>query len=239
LPPPTPPRTQPYSIACEGRHDQSFFAELCKVRGLSKFHVDQAGGNTQFGRYLEGLVKSTGVVPLEAVLVVGDNNGDPDKSFKEIRKQIQEASNVVDVGVPSEPFELATKGTSGVATVVMMIPFDLDRNPLPGCLESVLYDAAHARVANLCPCVDEFRDRVAESHWNASRHDKMRFRSLIAACCEDPHLSVCYAVHTSREIVDLSHSSLTGIIQFLEKFDAWLKQERRLAQSEALRSADF
>jgi hypothetical protein len=196
------------------------------MQAFTKFHVDQAGGNTQFARYLEGLVKSTGLVPLDAILVVGDNDDDPDNAFKEIQKQIREASKAVAIAVPNRPFELAAKDKNSIATVVMMIPFDPQGNPLPGCLESVLYDAAHPRVANIRHYVDEFRDRVAESDWKASRHDKMRFRSLIAASYEDPHLSVSYAVHTSKEIVDLGHGSLAGIIQFLAGFEVWLTQER-------------
>lgn len=123
-------------------------------------------------------------------------------------------------------FELAAHRKDGLATVVMMIPFDPNLVATPGCLETMLLEAADKRLAHILPHVEQFRNSVAEADWKISRTDKMRFRSLLAASHKKPHISVSYAVHASEQIVDLSHGSLATMIEFLEKFGQWLNEER-------------
>src|SRR5436309_11190933 len=134
---PEPPIIQRYSIACEGSGDMGFFRELCSASGVNTFHIDCAKG-IEFSRYLEGLTQRTALTPLDTVLVVGDNNGHPEKSFQKIRDEIRKAQTRTDLAVPHSPFEFVARNRQSTGIVVMMIPYDEHRQPVAGCLESLL-----------------------------------------------------------------------------------------------------
>ena len=108
MPPPKPqaPVTQRYAIACEGPGDSAFFIELCAARGIQTFHIGPAGGREEFSRYLIGLVQASSLKPLDAILIVGDNNGGVTDSFRRVQNQVRMAQFHTNLSVPSEPFEL-------------------------------------------------------------------------------------------------------------------------------------
>jgi len=229
VPPPKPqaPINQRYAIACEGDGDSSFFVELCSAWDITSFHIGPAGGVTEFSRYLMALVEATSLNPLDAILVVGDNNGGVDESFRRVQNQVRLAQFKTDLSTPNAVFELAARSKQSTATVIMMIPFDDKKTPLNGCLESLLLEALTQPYSQLLPCVDDFRRCVDLAAWSVTRDHKMRLRGVIAAGCkDDPNLSLRFAVDPKKEIVDLTHSCLAPIADFLTNFGPWVTTER-------------
>ena len=110
----------------------------------------------------------------------------------------------------------------------MMIPFDGDRKPVAGCLESLLLEALSENFSRLLPCVEAFRQCVDSGEWTKTRDHKMRLRSVIAAGhADDPNLSLRFAVQPGKQIIDLTHQCMTGIVEFLLHFESWVNQQRQ------------
>ncbi len=125
-------------IVCEGQGDQAFFLNLIKTRGLPKFTVvfpndkpDQGipGGVDGFAGRLRALRAERGFDKIEGIIVVSDNDSNPETSFARVQRQVTEACGYP---VPTEPLEVA-RGASGPPITVMMLP----RTGQPGNLETL------------------------------------------------------------------------------------------------------
>jgi hypothetical protein len=107
-----------FLIVGEGERDQAFFNKLIDHHGLEEFEIGFAEGNTKFVDFLGGLKLHKDFSKLAAVVLVSDNNGDPENSFNNVRTQVEAAGGY---GVTNRP--LAPAKAEGFPTVVIRLPY--------------------------------------------------------------------------------------------------------------------
>ncbi len=215
------PLRGPWLILCEGQGDAAFLRHLIQKRGLPDFEIKhpkegEAGGKSAFGQRLDALKIQPGFEKLSAVIVVSDNDDEPNSSFGEIQKQIQWAG----FAVPAEPLQIA-RGPNLPATVVVMLPWVKQ----PGDLEALCLRAAYDRWPDLKRCLDAYCRCAATDSWKPGKQFKMRLRCLLSAACEfDPNTSLVYAWSDQRRgnLIPLDHPCFSQLAEFLQRFDSYL-----------------
>ena len=110
-------------ILCEGDGDVAFYRHLIENRGLPPYDVDrpvrvEGSGNTGFARRLEALKVQPGFEHLETVVIASDNDTNPERSYENIRRQVESAG----FGVPARPLEPAS-AENHPDIVVLMHPW--------------------------------------------------------------------------------------------------------------------
>lgn len=176
-------------ILFEGVEDKSFLNELLVVIGVREkfdFQKGDGGGKDGFEQLLKGLV----TVNHKAIIIVADNDGDPDVAFKNIQKQIAAAGFTV----PNKPRETAvTEGLSPAS--VLMIPWDND----PGCLETLCLSAANQKYKTQLDCADGLVHCAGADEWDIAKKSKLRMRGFLSAVCKsDPNTGLRYAWGTEN-----------------------------------------
>ena len=83
----------PRLLICEGQEDHFFFQKLIDARDLPRFHIQAAGGNTQFSNAISKfeLEKTTIFSSIADILVVADNDDDPGASFDNACAEVRKA----------------------------------------------------------------------------------------------------------------------------------------------------
>jgi hypothetical protein len=214
--------SKPRILICEGAADKAFFEHLLSQRNLPQFDVFHpfeldgvASGNTGFRDFLRGLSLLLPSANASGILLVSDNDLDPDGSFQKVRTQIQEADGF---GVPATPLEVA-RSANYPPVVVMMLP----RAGVPGALETLCLDAIYAARPELKDCVDEYCDCTGTSGWNQIKQSKMRLESLMAAICQSrPATALKLAWSQKETIIPLDRDVFDPIAEFLREFDTYV-----------------
>jgi hypothetical protein len=171
-------------ILVEGVEDKSFLEELLLVSNLRdkfEFQNGEGRGKNGFEQYLKGLV----TVSPKAIIIVADNDGDPDGAFKNIQKQIAAAGFMV----PNKPREtVATTARSPLS--VLMIPWDNDI----GCLETLCVSAANQKYKIELDCAEGLVTCAGAGEWDIAKKAKLRMRGFLSAVCKsDPNTGLRYA----------------------------------------------
>ena len=213
--PTNPAITKRFLIVGEGAGDAAFFTHLCEVRNIEGFQIEDAGGNTNFQRYLEGLPGRTGFDELEAALIVSDNDETPDDSWKEVRRQLKKA----DLPYPDNPLRVARRSTNSVAILVMMIPF-VGNTVSRGCLETLLLESAGNHLPEAKLCVDSLCSCIDTSKWSQTSLDKMRLRCILAsAWSSDPNVGLQWALKPDKSLIPLTFQCFDEIAAILGDFE--------------------
>ncbi len=182
-------------ILYEGVEDKSFLKEMLEFLSLAgrfDFHPN-CGGKDAFERILTGLVAESSDSlngQRKAVIIVGDNDGDPKGAFKNVQDQIQTAGFTV----PQKPREIVT--TPNLPPLcVLMIPWD----NVSGCLESLCLQAANKNYSDQLKCADALVKCNRAESWDIAKQSKLRMRSFLAAVCKsDPNTGLLWAWSTSN-----------------------------------------
>jgi hypothetical protein len=177
--------------------------------------VDDAGGNTKFSRYLSGLAARTGGARLRAIVIVADCDDGPEKSFKEVRKQIKTAA----LPCPNEPFRFARRRNQedNPATYVLMLPFGPGPKSTKGALETLLLPAVRAKFPDLDVCLEPWRECAQKGRWSTTHRDKFLLRSLLAAAHpSDPNYGIQYALKPSSGLIPIDHECFHPLTELLE-----------------------
>lgn len=214
--------SKPRILICEGEADKAFFTHLLNQRNLPAFDVFHphelegvASGNTAFGDFLRGLSILLPSASISGILLVSDNDLDPNGSFQSIRAQIQNAGGF---GVPNAPLEVA-RSAEYPPVVVMMLP----AQGIPGALETLCLEAIYAARPDLKDCVDKYCDCAGTSEWNQIKQSKMRLESLMAAICQSSPATALKLAWSQREtIIPLDRNVFDPIAEFLRNFDAYV-----------------
>lgn len=207
-------------IISEGAGDASFFTQLIKVRKLTNFKVHQrdkkmASGSGAFEAMLRAIKFESYYSDIQLVILVGDNDSDPSKSFLEIVRQIK---SVDGYAVPTQPRKVA-KGPSVKAVSVLMLPWD----NVPGGLDTLCYALAANRRPAIASCVKKYIECVNAKDWEPSPLGKMSLRCLLSAACPtDPNIGITHAWSSTKKPTDLiplerNESYLTNIVKYLRK----------------------
>jgi hypothetical protein len=203
-----------FLVVGEGSGDAAFIANLCRVRDIHGFQVEDARGESRFPEYLKGLLARSGYERVKGILIVGDSDDSPDDNFTKIRGYLRDAK----LPHPNSPFTLAKR--DGLTVCVMLLPYN-NGNAVRGCLDTILLKEIEVRKAEFGRCIDTFRACINGSVRSRNQEDKFRLRCFVAAMYpEDPNLSITFAVSPSKGLVDLGHTTFDEIATFLQGFQA-------------------
>lgn len=213
------------------------FENLITSRGVAGFEVDypnfgtgQTGGIGRLAEYLAQLAAVESARDnLEAILLVADNDEDPDRSFRNIRKIVQRANKKMPLlvsdpkpyGVPTAP--LVPAFSAGAPTlVVMMLPWIGER----GALETLCLKAVYAKWrkvwAAMEPDLDQYVNVSPSQAWGVTKRSKMRMQCSIAATCEkDPNTPLAQLFKRPKKYhFSTKHKSFNQVSKFLKNFGA-------------------
>jgi len=207
-------------IICEGPDDCAFFNRFITVRGLLRCHVrhtgmgrHSAGGNTQFHEALRTARMNTEFSKIKRILLVSDNDNNPEKSFKNIQKQITAA----DFGTP--PTADLARGAGNPWIMIMMIPL----GGAIGTLESFCLQAARNKHIPTHNKIEHFATDVGAHNWDDIRSNKMKLRTSLAVRCErDPFISLQNVFGDPRyrasDLIPLMDNSFSPLEMALREF---------------------
>jgi hypothetical protein len=173
-------------LLCEGPDDVAFFQALIEVRDLPKFHIfhtgikkGEAGGYTKYKTAIEALDVKYGKIhrQFDQILLVGDNDDDPDKRFANIQEHVEGALQIR----PQKVRQFVIRKSPDLQIKIMMLPWD----NRPGNLETLCYDPAKEADSWMRDKVNDFRSAVKADEWHDSRSKEMWLRSYLAAKCKD------------------------------------------------------
>lgn len=206
----------PRLLVCEGFEDKLFFEALIEARDLPRFHVWAANGKDKIEEAISAyrIKPKSNYAGLSDILIVADNDDEPEARFQSIRKQVN--SFFERPVAPSKPLE---KGTvSHPSCTILMLPWA----GVPGALETVVLQAARVPDAGVAAAVDQFLATVNADRWRSDlRKHKAWMRAILAARCSDPGVPFgdVFGESKYRDLIPLTDPSLNQIAEVLQSFE--------------------
>ncbi len=197
----------------EGVADEKFFEKLIKERKLPAFLVEHVRGRERFQARLEALVPGTdfGLERISGVLVVADNDDEPQTRFNYVRSQL---ANVAWCEVPDRPRQIVRKENSP-AVAILMLPWD----ETPGALETLCLESMYEHYPEKAACLHAFFDCAAIHQWAPSKQHKMRMQALLCTTCEsDPNTPISHAFSRDPVLIHLNHTSFDRVAAYVHEF---------------------
>src|SRR5262249_16806426 len=150
------------------------------------------GGRSGFESRLRGLRLQPGFDSVRGVVVVSDNDQNPNASFQEARSLIHNAS----FSSPNNPYAFAP-GSPPVA--VILIP----AQNVNGQLETLCLTAISSAWPTQFHCAQTFATCIGIGAWaNPNKRERATLRALISHICQrDPNSSLTHLWHDGREEV--------------------------------------
>jgi hypothetical protein len=204
-------------ILSEGDGDYAFFKNLIEVRKIPNMEprrrTGKLSGNTVFKQWLEALRPETGADQYSGILIVADNDGNPAKAFKEVRRQIQQAG---EYGIPTAPALVAPAQNGRPAVAVLMLPW----TDQEGCLETLCLRAALQRRPRIARCIAAYLRCIGIARWTVSNLDKFSMRCLLSAACKrNPNTGLQYAWSAEKgrpkDLIPLRYRCFKQVADFL------------------------
>lgn len=211
-------------VVVEGDADCAFLRALICQRGLQDFQViapgevaQGAGGRAAFTHVLNYLPIADDFDRVEAILLLSDNDDDPDDSFREVVQAVQRA---VEFGEPRRKYPVPTRprekasGTSPTIIVYMVPGPDQQGNLETWCLA-----AAKQTHSLLIECIDKLAICADINTWSASRQAKAKVRSFVAvAHKERPEISLPKVWKDAPTLFPVDSSAFDDLANFLSDF---------------------
>lgn len=212
---------RPWLILCEGESDKRFLHQLIAVRQIADdFQIrfpsrgkDNRGGRSKFGAWLDTAKDVGGWDNIRAVLLISDNDEDPQKSLEEVKTSLRDAAGFP---VPSAERTVA-KAVGFPRVVILMLP-----PGNKGSLETLCLSAAYDKWPIVKTPLDALVSSVGTNKWSANKESKMRLQTIIASTCEGRpdagfvgHWWESYQYH-----LPLGHKVFDDIAAFLTGFRA-------------------
>lgn len=206
-------------LLCEGPDDREFFNLLIQTRGLQRFRVkhngtkhDLAGGNTKFRSGLEAYYELPGgLKKFDKVLIVSDNDDDPQASFELVRGQAERFFGFA----PNAPGQVMN---GPPIVMIQMIP----ENGKTGDLETLCIEAAKRTDNPMAGHVDTFAALARTENWASdTKKGEMWLRTNLAARCErDPFVTMrnVFTEPRYRFLLPLDDPSFDAISAVLDGF---------------------
>jgi len=200
-------------VVAEGNGDKQFIENLCAVRGIGGFQIEEARGNAKFETHLKGLRDRTGFDNLRLLVVIGDNDDTPGDRFNHIRKSLKAAA----LPQPNDPFTPVKR--DNLTVIIIMLPYTYaaaSRTVAKGCLDTVLLPYIENRHGAVLPCVETYHTCVGKADRTKNQNDKFRLRCFIAALFrEDPNLALSWVTSPGKNLIDLNDQYFTEFAQYL------------------------
>lgn len=179
----------PRLLICEGYEDKHFFKYLIAARNLPTFRVedtsnpphDRQGGISKIRRAINGIrvEHPSRFRQLSDILVVADNDEDPDGNFGRVREQIEAALG----HAPGQPLQ---RTEARPRVTILMLPWTGEH----GNLEALCCEAARSVDQTTGSHVDHFLALVHADQWLDTRKGKAWLRANLAARADDPFVTL-------------------------------------------------
>ena len=174
---------------------------------IGTFDFHKPNGTGAFTRMLTGLRTGSDIKERKAILIVSDNDGDPDGKFEAIRAQIVEAG----WNAPETPRAVAAQ--DGMPSIyILMLPWDDDQ----GCLETLcLVAATNANPAQM-KCVEQLVTCVEANDLSVPMLSKLRMRCYLSSVCKtDPNTGLRYAWNRSGTLIPMNDPCFNNLATYL------------------------
>lgn len=220
------PLTKPCQMIVEGRSDCEFFRRLCAARGLetkvgvrftAKTLADNAPGTGNSGFYdsLDGLRGAMKLSPnvVKGVIVVADNDSDPNEKYEFIREQVARA------GFPAGAAGATVTGNvngKNLSVSILMVPSSGTQGNLESVLLSALPIGAYRNcVDGLITCAG-----LGAPNWRPHKIEEARLGAYLSCSYHhDPGKSLANILaDVPRSPFDMSHTAFDGFNLFLRRF---------------------
>ncbi len=208
-------------ILGEGAEDAQFARALIKGRNLlSAFDVSpnvdlaSVGGNSGFETAITACEPITGFTAVTEVVLLADNDDDPNASFTAVCDQITDARSTGNVsrnwGVPSAPV-IKAPGDPSVSIWMWPSPGQ------PGCLETLLWQVILTKYPKEAKCVDSACRCAGTSAWRSvSKLDKARVRCFVALVYKrNPAIALSLLWRDCPKLVPVTDRSFKPFSDFL------------------------
>ena len=209
-------------MLCEGPHDEAFFRALIREHRLTEWHItntsdgNKTGSNSLFGQKLLAFTTWRGFEGLTDVVVVADNDEDPDVTFKFVQDQIEEARKLgaIQYAVPDQPY---IKKTGTPAVTICMMP----AAGMKGNLEALCYIAASNAAADVAKCVEQYSACVGSDKWGSqSKLSKMKLRSLLAGKHRtNPDIGLGRVWVQEPDLIPLNDACFSELVNHLRAYE--------------------
>jgi hypothetical protein len=154
-------------------------------------------------------------IAIEEVVILADNDMDPNKSFLSICNQIESAKftrNLSrDWAIPDKP---SIKMTGDPSVSIWMFPSEARQ----GCLETLLWEAIRnqrGHAANV-ECVEAACRCSGSDQWPVSKLDKAKVRLFLSLVCrENPAVSFNNLWRDFPNLIPMNQAAFTPLANFL------------------------
>lgn len=232
----------PTVILTEGLADDILISNLIEASGLDKnkfsiptFDQSKIGGTSNFWRKIRSIRSRVDPYILresKAIILIADNDHNPEGQFKEIQAQITEANKGEKpddlFGIPKKPREGAQQSISLPPLFILMLPWDGET----GCLETICIQSANKpKYKHELDCVEQFAGSIGTEKWvepskglhDIARSSKFRVKSLLNCICTDPYTPFHSAWNPKKSPMDifvLKDNAWTRIVEFFKTFES-------------------
>lgn len=177
-------------IITEGVADDALFKELLAVHALTNLCVYSPKNpndysNGKFKVRLEGLKATTSLRVREkkCIIIVADNDDDPNALFKLVRDQIRDAGEYRIPQAECEVFgQLPVPPDGDLPPVsVLTIPWAKTK----GSIDSMCWEVAAKSKQGVATCVNNFAGCIpaTEATWGITNFHKLKMRCMLSATC--------------------------------------------------------
>jgi hypothetical protein len=206
-----------FLVLGEGDRDRAFIKELLDKRKIqTRVHVDFVGGQGGFKVRLEGYSALNGWDKLKGVLLISDNDASSNKSFKQIKEQLN------DGGFPSPTRALDIARKKGMPPLaVLMMPYPAINGSTDGCLETLTIPALESADKTSFDHVSTLLANCNVATWpKKGSRDKIVVRCNISVRWpDDPMLGLQLAF--GKGLIPLDHIVFNDVAYILASLELW------------------
>ena len=207
-------------VLCEGFEDSAITRGLIATasRHIPPYDVSPnhdlgtVPGNSGFEEAILGSAATRGFADVEDVVIVADNDDNPNAAFKNICDQITRAKQdglSRNWAIPKQP---GVKEAGDPSVTVWMWPSAGNR----GCLETVLWQLIQAKYPVEAACVSAAIKCSGANSWPISKLDKARVRCFISLVCKrNPALALGLVWRDQPQLFPLTSAVFTSFARFL------------------------
>ena len=166
---------------------------------------------------MKGFTSWEGFYQLNHIVIVSDNDEDPNASFDNVCAQIAnsnpEATPPVVYGVPDQPLKMEAGTPSTIS--VLMLPWTGEK----GNLELLCLEAASNAANPIAVCVDQFALCTGVDAWPGTKQSKMKLNSILASQNKkDPMIGLGNVWRDNRSLIPLTDPCFDRIADFLKGY---------------------
>jgi hypothetical protein len=206
----------PSLILCEGKGDTRLYERLLALHGLSaKFDITtpKDHGNGAFGRYLKLIHETSRTFreKVQNILIVSDNDDDPDVSFATIQQQLKDTK----VFPVPEAAQQVAKAHGVQSVVILMLPVGKLGN-----IETICFEAAETKW-QLGKHVESYLAQTPANGWGIGKQSKMKMQCVLAATCHDQP-DITLAGHWGQKEdfhIPITEKCFDDVVKFLQNFE--------------------